>query len=250
MLMVHARSPSDGGGSRHEVDELAWLMADAARYLNEPTEDVEAVLGRLAEAASRTVPGVDVVSISVATREAVSTKAATDPLAQTLDQLQYDLQEGPCIDALRDPALAEVIVDDLESDQRWPLYGPAAASRGLRSQMGIRVYRESRSVGGLNLYARRAGAFHAGTRAAAEIFAVHAAIAMDRARTVTTLTDALASRQVIGQAIGVVMHTYTVTESAAFQYLVRVSQTSNTKLRDVAARLVAIADEEARKTSG
>lgn len=111
--------------------------------------------------------------------------------------------------------------------------------------MGIKIYGEGHSVGGLNLYAWRANAFHDGTRAAAEIFAVHAAVAMDKARAVTSLTDALASRQMIGVAVGIVMQTYTVDESAAFNYLVRVSQTTNTKLRDVAAGVVAVAMEEA-----
>jgi AmiR/NasT family two-component response regulator len=78
---------------------------------------------------------------------------------------------------------------------------------------------------------------------------VHAAVAMDKVRAVTSLTDALASRQIIGQAIGIVMHTYTINESAAFNYLVRVSQTTNTKLREVAAQVIRTANDEA-DTSG
>ncbi|GAA1426348.1 hypothetical protein GCM10009616_00650 [Microlunatus lacustris] len=244
LLMAHLLSSQVGGGSATRSGELARAMAEAALLLNEPSEDMDTVLSRLIEAALQTVPDVDLVSISVASRDAVSTKAATDPLARTVDQLQYDLQEGPCIDALLDPAESEVVVDDLTADQRWPRYAPAAASHGLRSQMGIAIYREGHSVGGLNLYAARPHAFDDETRAAAEIFAVHAAVALDKARTVTSLTAALESRQIIGQAVGIVMHTYTVSESAAFHYLTRVSQTTNIKLRDVAARMVAIANDE------
>lgn len=80
--------------------------------------------------------------------------------------------------------------------------------------------------------------------ATAEIFAVHAAVAMDKARTVTSLSNALASRQIIGEAVGIVMHTYTIDETAAFNYLVRVSQTTNTKVRDVAAHVVDAAIDE------
>jgi GAF domain-containing protein len=224
---------------------LAWAMADAARFLNEPAEDVDTVLARLADVASRTIPGVDMASISVATRTGISTKAATAQPARDLDQLQYDWQEGPCIDALSDPDKGEVVVDDMDREQRWPRYAPAAATHGVRSQMGIEIYREGSSVGGLNLYSKQANAFHDETRAGAEIFAVHAAVAMDKARAVTSMTEALASRQVIGQAVGIVMHTYTVNEGAAFGYLTRVSQTTNTKLREVAARVVANAAEEA-----
>jgi GAF domain-containing protein len=220
-------------------------MADAALFLNEPAEDLDAALGRLAVVASRTVPNVDMVSISVATSKAVSTKAATDPAARQLDQLQYDLQEGPCIDALLDSGKAEVVVADMTREHRWPRYAQAAAGHGFRSQMGIEVFREGQSVGGLNLYAHGPDAFDGETRAVAEIFAVHAAVAMEKVRAVTSLTEALASRQKIGQAVGIVMHTYSVDESAAFSYLVRVSQTTNTKLREVAGRVIAVANDEA-----
>jgi hypothetical protein len=104
--------------------------------------------------------------------------------------------------------------------------------------MGIQIYRDSRTAGGLNLYSKQVNAFDDETRAAAEIYAVHAAIALHKAREVTALNSALATRQIIGQAVGIVMRTYTVDDNAAFNYLVRVSQTTNTKVRDVAERVV------------
>jgi GAF domain-containing protein len=225
---------------------LAQAMAHAALFLNEPAEDLETILARLADVAHQMIADVDMASISVTSRDGISTKAATDQAARDLDQLQYDFQEGPCLDALLDPDKAEVVVDDMSCERRWPRYAQAAAGRGYRSQMGIKIYREGRSAGGLNLYSLRANAFGDETRAAAEIFAVHAAIAMDKVRTVTNLTDALGSRQTIGQAVGIVMRTYTVDEDAAFNYLTRVSQTTNTKLRDVAAQIVAALTVEAR----
>ena len=223
-------------------------MAEAAQFLNEPAEDVDTVLGRLAAVAFQAIPAVDMASISVATRQGISTKAATAQPARDLDQLQYDWQEGPCVDALLDRDKAEVVVDDMGHELRWPRYAPAAAAREVRSQMGIEIYREGRTVGGLNLYSKQANAFHDETRAAAEIYAVHAAVAMDKARTVTSLSEALATRQLIGEAVGIVMHTYTINEGAAFSYLTRVSQTTNVKLRDVAARVVTSAADEANKS--
>lgn len=229
---------------------LARAMADAARSLNEPAEDVGTVLVRLADVALRTIPGVDMASISVATRDGIETAASTDEAARELDRLQYELQEGPCVDALLDPDKAEVVVADMAHDQRWPEYARAAADLGFRSQMGIKVFNERGSVGGLNLYSKQVDAFDDQTRATAEIFAVHAAVAMDKARTVTSLGDALASRQIIGEAVGIIMHTYTINETAAFNYLVRVSQTTNTKVRDVAAQVVEAAVAEADTRSG
>lgn len=223
-------------------------MADAARWLNEP-EDVETVLARLADVALQTIPAVDMASISVATRAGITTAAATDQAARDLDRLQYQLQQGPCVDALLDPDKAEVVVADLASDQRWPDYARAAADLGFRSQMGIKVFNERGSAAGLNLYSKQADAFDDETSATADIFAIHAAAAMEKARAVASLSDALASRQIIGEAVGIVMHTYTIDETAAFNYLVRVSQTTNTKLRDVAAQVVGAAVDEANNQS-
>ena len=225
---------------------LARAMADAARLLNEPADDVDTVLGRLAAVASAAVPAVDMASISVATRQGISTRAATAQHARDLDQLQYEWQEGPCVDAVLDRGKAEVVANDMNHEPRWPRYAPAAAARGIRSQMGIEIYREGRTVGGLNLYSEQTHAFDDETRAAAEIYAVHAAVAMDKARAVTSLSEALATRQLIGQAVGILMHTYTVDDSAAFGYLTRVSQTTNVKLREVATRVVAHAADEAK----
>ena len=163
--------------------------------------------------------------------------------------MQYDLQEGPCVDALLDPDKSEFIVNDMDHEQRWARYAPAAACAGVRSQMGIEIYRERRSAGGLNLYSNQVNAFHDPTRAAAEIFAVHAAVALDKVRSVTSLNDALATRLSIGQAVGIIMRTHTITEGAAFNYLARVSQHTNTKLRDVAEGVAAALTDEANTKS-
>lgn len=81
------------------------------------------------------------------------------------------------------------------------------------------------------------------------IFASHAAIALDKTMTVTSLTAALRSRQLIGEAVGIVMERHAIDEHAAFNYLVRVSQNSNVRLRDVAQNLVDDLTDRARDSS-
>lgn len=93
-------------------------MADAARSLNQPAEDVQTILDRLADVALQTIPDVDMASISVATRTGITTAAATGRAARDLDRLQYQLQQGPCVDALFDPDKFEVVVADMACDQR------------------------------------------------------------------------------------------------------------------------------------
>jgi hypothetical protein len=104
--------------------------------------------------------------------------------------------------------------------------------------MGIEIFRQRSTVGGLNLYASRANAFDDDTRHAAALFARHAGLALDKSLTITNLTEALQTRQTIGQAIGIMMQRYSVDEAHAFKHLVRLSQTANIKLRDIARGVV------------
>ena len=224
-----------GVGSADEGD-LAAAMAEAALALNAP-ETVEEALARLVQVARSVIPGAEQCGISVADRRSVTTMASTDGVVDRLDQLQYRLGEGPCLDAMRDHT--SVVVDDMRTETRWPRFAPPAAAAGCISQMGIEIFREAGRVGGLNLYSSKPSAFDDYTRHTATLLAIHTSVVMGKVITVDNLTHALKTRQLIGQAIGIVMYRYAVDEKAAFAYLTRISQNSNVKLHDVAARIVA-----------
>jgi GAF domain-containing protein len=230
-------------------DHLGDVMAELARRLrvSRRPQTVEEQLGPVLHAAADTVEGVDAASITVSHRDTrVETLVGTESLVFELDQAQYDLDEGPCLDAVRGRPLNSV--DDMTQERRWPRYAPVAAARGVRSQMAIELYADDRSIGGLNLYSRRSYAFGEETRHAAWLFATHAAFAMGRAgqvQEVQELHQALATRKVIGQAIGIVMERYALDEDRAFEFLIRVSRHSNIKLRDVAR---AISDKQEKGT--
>ena len=157
--------------------------------------------------------------------------------AFAFNSLQYDLDEGPCLDAMRHHT--SVVVDDMRTETRWPRFAPPAAKAGCISQMGIEIFRESGRVGGLNLYSTQPSAFDNYTRQAATLLAIHTSVVMGKVIAVDNLHHALRTRQMIGQAVGIVMYRYAVDEQAAFAYLNRISQHSNIKLHDVAARIVA-----------
>lgn len=215
--------------------QLADVMGEAARLLDQPhtvAEQLELVI----EAAADTIDGVDAASISVLHRDGrVETLAGTEQLAFTLDQAQYDLNEGPCLEALRGEPFQRI--DDMPQERRWPRYAKVAVAEGVCSQMAVELYADDKSIGGLNLYSRHAHAFDEDTRHAAWLFATHAALAMGRTRQAQQLNEALVTRKVIGQAIGIVMHRFELDEDRAFEFLVRVSRNSNRKLRDVAHEL-------------
>ncbi|MFI5709205.1 GAF and ANTAR domain-containing protein [Kribbella sp. NPDC051620] len=229
-------------------DELAAVMTAAAAALAGPM-DLDTTLEQLLASALDTVPGISQASLSVTTRDGrIETLAPTDERVVLADQLQYKLRQGPCLEA----ALSEPVVeaDDLASDPRWPDYGPAAAGLGFGAQIAFQFRAEPHARGALNLYADEPHSLDGETRALGAMFAGLVAIAMGWAKHEETMNEALATRNVIGQAVGIVMERYKITPERAFAFLVRSSQHSNTKLKTVADRIVADLITEATHRPG
>jgi GAF domain-containing protein len=217
--------------------DVAAAVAAAARSINRRTT-VEETLATIAAVAQASVPGFDQVGISTIDRKGnVTTRAATGELVWVLDRLQYALGEGPCVETLRDANV--VVAPRIRHDQRWPEYVPQAVAAGLKAQLAVRLYLDDEgTLGGLNLYSTRAEDIDDHAEGIADLFAAHAAIALGQVRQREGLQEALHSRKVIGQAIGIVMERFQMNEDRGFDFLLRMSSHGNVKLRDVAARLV------------
>jgi len=195
----------------------------------------EAALGALARSAAQNIPGVDFASITLRRDHTIQTLAATDPMALEFDELQYDLREGPCYAAVTEERF--VLVNDLGSGDPFGRYGPAAAERGVRSQLAVQLLKDGESAG-LNLYARRREAFDRSTIQYAELFATHAAVLLGYARRVESLGQAVHARQDIGTAVGIVMERYKIDRDRAFAFLVRTSNDRNVKVRVLAEQII------------
>jgi GAF domain-containing protein len=192
----------------------------------------------LAQSASENVPGAEHASVTVRYRDGtLETTAATSDLARSLDELQYELREGPCYDAVT--AERFVLVNDVEASAAYTTYGPTAARAGARAQLAMQLTHEDGRVAGLNLYASVPGVFTRDSVQMAELFSAHAATLLGYARQVDTLNEAVAARTEIGTAVGIVMERHGVDADRAFQYLVRLSNDGNVKLREIACRIVA-----------
>ncbi len=195
----------------------------------------------LDRAVAFTAGGLDAassVSISlVDKRRRISTAAASNDLARTADELQYRLGEGPCLDAVWDPGA--VHCRDLDADPRWPRWAPAATvDLEVHSTLSIPLSTHERTLGSINVYARARDAFDPSAVALAGSLATHTAVAYARALDRHDLETALASRNLIGQAQGILMERYRITAGRAFEVLATASQQSNTKLVEVARRVV------------
>ena len=213
-------------------------MREIADSLTRPSK-LDDALDRITAAAVETVPGADYASIS--TRhpdDRLETSAATGDLPRRMDEMQYELREGPCYETVVDDDEAAVYSADVGDDGRWPRFGARAADAGLRSQLAIQLDSRDGTAMSLNLYSQTADAFRE-DRDLAQLFASHARVALGFAAELKTLQGAVGTREVIGKAIGILMFKYNLTSERAFEFLVRLSQNSNIKLRDVAARIVA-----------
>lgn len=200
--------------------------------------DVGQALGRIVVAATQTVPGADDASITVRHLDGhLETTAATDEVVRYADELQYELREGPCYDAVT--VESATYSRDLSRDTQWPRFGPKVAELGLLSQMAVRLSNDGGRVTGLNLYSRTRNSFE-DHEALPQLFASHARVALGYATELQSLQGAIGTREIIGKAIGIVMERYKLTPERAFEFLIRLSQNSNRKLRDIAAELVRV----------
>lgn len=228
--------------------DIARSITHAANRMHEASS-TEEVLDLIVRSAAETLPTFDHIGIStVEKRGDILNRAATSDFVHELDHLQYGIPEGPCVDSLDGEDV--VTAPHLRQDHRWPRYVPQALKHGLRSQLAVRLHLAAEgTVGGLNLYSTTADDIPEDEVIKAAFFATHASLALGRAREVSSLAGAIETRQRIGQAVGLLMARYTLTEKAAHAFMWRASSHGNLKVRDIAASLIDDAETEAARQS-
>ncbi|WP_447009970.1 ANTAR domain-containing protein [Saccharothrix hoggarensis] len=198
---------------------------------------MEDTLRGIVHAAVGTVPGVKYAGVSVVEgRTTMSTPAASDELVYKVDEAQIDFHEGPCIDVLYEHRT--VRLPNMAEEQRWPQFAARAAELGVGSMLSFQLYVTGDDLGALNLYSGHADAFTDESEQIGLLFATHAAVAMADAQKLARMSRAMNTRDLIGQAKGILMGRHKITGDQAFAVLVRASQHTNTKLVEVAEYLV------------
>ena len=219
------------------VKELRALAADLDRQRSGAGLSLDAlVVGCVG-----LVPGAQYAGITVAHRaNGISTLAATNHYPVILDEIQQLHQDGPCLTAAWEQHTQRI--DDLEAETRWPKYRQDAVDRTpIRSILSFELAVNADVRGALNFLAEKPGSFStAESQELALVAATHVAMAWTTLRRDDQFRSALASRDIIGQAKGILMERYDLDAVSAFELLTRLSQTSNTKLFDVAQRLIKV----------
>jgi len=222
---------------RRRADEFAALARELAL---KPT--LTTTLQAIVESAVKTIDGAEYSAITVKQGNfQYRTVASTGDLPLQVDAIQYEIGEGPCVDALTNGHVLRS--DDLAVDHRWPSFGRrATATTEVVSMMSHRLFLEDDdAIGALNLYSRKRAAFASLDTSVLDVLATHCAVALARAAEHDEnqhLRTAVESNRDIGVAMGILMATQLVTKHQAFDVLRIASQHSHRKLRDIALDVI------------
>ena len=198
--------------------------------------DVERTLAHLTATAVAHIDGVDFADFMFIDGGQFRSVAPTAPLIADLDQIQMEHREGPCLEAaVADSAIRS---PDLCQEQRWPPFTTAAVEKGVRSAMSFQLYTHNAGAGAFNILSNTPSAFDINAETALAMLATHAAITLIDANRETQFHSALASRDLIGQAKGIIMERFQLDAQQAFALLAKLSQDTNTPVRTVASQLV------------
>lgn len=221
------------------MSEVGRLMVEFARFAQAldaaPDEGarVQAAVGSFV----LVVGGCDHAGFTVNEGGRLSTAVGSDDVASRADSLQGELSEGPSLDVTRGEGA--LVSNDLNQEDRWPRWATRAhIELGVGSVMSLLVRTGGRSHGALSLYADEPHRFAAEDLAVAQALAAQLAVTVDAGRQIDQLRVAVGSRTIIGQAQGLLMGQLDIDADQAFDYLRRISSTSNRKLAVVATEIV------------
>jgi GAF domain-containing protein len=233
--------PGTGGTYPHGLVEAIESLS----RLVVSDEDVTSTVQRIAEMSVHAVEGAENCSVSQARGGKIKTLASTSDVGRAIDRIQYETNEGPCLSAIRKEATFHI--PDMENDDTWPTFSKRASEEtGIKSMLSfVLELHDDGALGAVNLASTTKDAFDDDDVATGTLFAVQAGIALANAlahesdrKEIEELQAGMVTRQMIGQAVGIIMSTRGLAEKEAFDILVRISQTTNTKLRDIAEKVV------------
>lgn len=234
---------SNIGGSRLDVSDLGAVLAQMGGLLLS-AETVETAVSLVTRLAAAAIPGSAGAGVTLVDSHGRRTTGASDAMVEEADALQYGLDAGPCLTAWRDRAL--VRIDDVAHETRRPQWTAAVADLGVASMLSVPLLAGADCLGAIKVYAREPAAYDTYAEALLSLFAQQSAILLANTQTVADarhlagqLSEALATRDLIAQAEGILMTQGAADDHAALAMLVAASQRSNIQLHEVARRVVA-----------
>jgi GAF domain-containing protein len=218
------------------LDPASWSALDRlGRALHVKEADLQGTLDAIVATAVSTIDNAEYAGVNLYERGHFAPQAVLGQPPLALDALQQETGTGPCIDCSRDQVTLRV--DDVAADRRWPAYARLAVSLGVASMLCVPLAVDDQVLGSVSLYGASPCGFEGRHEQLASLFATHAALALADAQRTEQLRRALANRDIIGQAKGILMERHRITADAAFAMLTERSQRANRKLVAVARDL-------------
>ena len=240
---VADRRTAEEADLRDSLDQLSRLASSSL--------ELESLLTRVATYAVQAIPGADGAGLTLLERDRPNTIVATAPFVSEIDDIQYSIGQGPCIQAASDGR--PVLAGSLGGDARWPRFGGRVARMGVHSVVSLPLVTPDGVVGAMNVYAHAKDTFDDRSAELGMVFAMPAAIAVQNAhvlaqtrRLAEQLQHALQARGVVERAVGILLSRTGGTETEAMQRLRELSQSEHRKLSAVAQSIV---DEAVRRAN-
>jgi GAF domain-containing protein len=207
-------------------------------------ETVDTALELVTSLAATTTPGTLGAAVTVVDEHGKRSRAASNTAAERADALQYQFDEGPCLTAWRTQEV--VRIDDTTTDGRWPRWNDAASQLGVRSVLSTPLLMREESIGAMKVYCERPHNYGPHDEHVMRLLAAQAAIllansqSLQEARRLSRqLTEALASRDAVAQATGVLLARGAASAQDAFATLAAAARRTGSPVLDVARALVA-----------
>jgi GAF domain-containing protein len=231
MLMTksHLMEPSDAFAQLGRINLRETSLRDVFQHV--------------VDLAVLSIPPVTDASVTMVRGTEAHTPAGTGDLALALDESQYALGHGPCLQAAATTTIESI--GDMAVESRWPDWAAGALQAGARSSLSVGLPGYATVSGALNLYSTNRHAFDADEVTVAQAFAGFAALAManeylmDAQVTLSRhVQAAMDSGAAIEQAKGIIMSERRCTPAEAFARLTTMAQDTDSTVRAVAQALV------------
>ena len=226
------------GACSPDVDDVYMRVVALSRAAHErEPADLSAALDEFTKSVAHDVPAAHVGIAVIDRHEQLETPSATGDYPRLLGLIQQRHHQGPALHAIQEGAL--VRIDDLCSDGRWPDYArDALTETPIRSVLSFPMVLDKRPMGALSLFSEQPGAFDTTAESVGNVYATHIALTWAVLRRSEQYRQALASRDIIGQAKGTLMERYNINADQAFDRLRRLSQDFNIPVAEIARRLL------------
>lgn len=236
MAPPHDPPGPEGVAGLLDLDDAQFdTLKVLSRALHVKEADLPQTLEAILSAATSVIRCADHAGVNLLVRDRLEPQATVGSAPPRLDELQQRTGVGPCFDASRHQCV--VSVADMAGESRWPEFAAAATTLGVHSMLCVPLWVDDRRLGSLSLYGAAPEAFDAAAAQLADLYATHAAVALADAQRTDQLRRAMANRDVIGQAKGVLMERHRITGDEAFEMLKEASRRLNRKIVDVAETL-------------